>query len=157
MQLVSKYIYFAANNMVNHPLYKKSFIVGETDNLIDRQMQYNVIPKGMQRPECGNLVSMNGESNLMFPFVDTFKYTRLSNPNTKNTHDKIIHDIIKTQRPFKDLVYHLKDKNLMNTKEAFVFYMTNDFIDDISRFKEFLIENLTDFHAYTILEYKFPF
>jgi hypothetical protein len=43
----------------------------------------------------------------------------------------------------------------MNTKEAFAFYNTTDFIRDIERIKDFLIENLTSYGHYTVMEYKF--
>ena len=153
--MVSKYIYFAANNMLEHPLYRKSFILGETDDIIARQHQYNVMQKGIQQIPPGALTSCDGKGGLIFPFVDYFKLTINAVANTKNRHDTFIHDIMLHERPFTDLVYHVKDKLLMNTKEAFAFYNTSDFIRDIERIKEFLIENLTSYGYYTVMEYKF--
>lgn len=152
--MVSKYIYFAANNMIAHPLYKQSFILGETDNLLERQHQYNVMQKGIQQIQTGDIISLNGMKDLIFPFVNCFKYT-IPGQYTKNKHDTYIHNILKTERPFKDLIYHVKDKSLMNTKEAFAFYSTNDFLHDIERIKEFIIDNLTSYHSYSIIEYKY--
>ncbi len=153
--MVSKYIYFAANNMVEHPLYMKSFILGETEDINVRQHQYNVMQKGIQQIPTGTLTSIDGQDGLIFPFVDYFKLALNTVSNAKNRHDTFIHDIMLHERPFKDLVYHVKDKLLMNTKEAFAFYNTSDFIRDIERIKDFLIENLTSYGHYTVMEYKF--
>ena len=141
--------------MVEHPLYMKSFILGETDDILARQHQYNVMQKGIQQIPTGILTSVDGQDDLIFPFVDYFKLALNTFPNAKNRHDTYLHDIILHERPFKDLVYHVKDKLLMNTKEAFAFYNTSDFLRDIERIKDFLIENLTSFGHYAVMEYKF--
>lgn len=133
----------------------KSFILGETDDILIRQKQYNTMQKGIQQIPTGTLTSVDGQDGLIFPFVDYFKLTLNTLPNAKNRHDTYLHDIILHERPFKDLVYHVKDKLLMNTKEAFAFYNTSDFIRDIERIKEFLIENLTNFGHYTVMEHLF--
>lgn len=153
--MLAKYIYFAANNMVEHPLYKKSFILGETGNLIERQRKYNVMQKGIQQIPTGTLTSIDGKDGLIFPFVDYFKLTLNTAPTAKNRHDTFIHDILSHERPFKDIVYRVKDKSVMNTQEAFAFYNALDFLRDVERVKTYLIENLTSYGHYTVIEYKF--
>ena len=101
------------------------------------------------------LTSIDRQDGLIFPFVDYFKLTINAVKSTKNKHDTFLHDIILHERPFTDLVYHVKDKLLMNTKEALAFYNTSDFLRDIERIKDFLIENLTSFGHYAVMEYKF--
>ena len=140
--------------MIDHTLYNKSFILGETDDINKRQLQYNKIQKGLQKPNTGTIVSMTNEAGLIFPFVDCFKFT-LPGGYTKNKHDSQLHYILQHEKPFTDIVYHIKDKTVMNTKEAFAFYSTNDLIYDIERLKNFLIENLLSYHSYSIVEYKY--
>ncbi|MCQ2209660.1 MAG: hypothetical protein MJZ34_05160 [Paludibacteraceae bacterium] len=147
--MVTKYIYFAGNNMLNHPLYKQSFILGETDNLVLRQEQYNKLQKGVSYIECGDLMSYDNRSGLYLPFVDVFKFTLPFENYTKNKHDKYLHEILKNNRPFTDFVYHL-DKKVMNTVEGFGFYNVDDFMGEISRIKDYLIEYLTEDSFYKV-------
>lgn len=152
----AKYIYIAANNMADHPLYKKSFILGEADDLRIRQMQYNKMQKGFQKVHTGDLISMDGQDGLPFPFIDCMKFLiEVPHSNSKNRHDTVIHSMLTHEKPFTDFIYNVKDKSLMNTKEAYAFYNSYDFIRDIERIKEFIIDRLTDGSGYALTEFKY--
>ena len=132
--LLKKYIYFAVNNLKSDPLYKKAVIIGETDDLYKRESQYK--PKGIFT-ELGDVKSFDGRTDLIYPFVDFFIF-EIETTKKKNVNDKYIHEILKHEKPFTDLLYKITDHN---TKEAFRFYSESlDILYSIDKLKEYIID-----------------
>lgn len=122
-----KYIYFAGDNLLGTPYYRKAFIVGETFDLVHRQYMY-APGKGMHLPDTGDLVSYRGERGLLWPFLDYFEVPA-------GVSDRDIHRRLSTRRPFTDFVSPIRDRTNMYTREAFCLYggRLEDRVDQIKR------------------------
>lgn len=130
----TKYIYFAGDNLIDTPYYRRAVIVGETTDLVHRQHMYSP-GKGMVAPRTGDLVSYSGLKNLLWPFMDYFEAPG-------GISDKEIHELLKSVRPFKDFVYPIRDKQNMHTKEAFGFWSTVPLEEAVKQLKRLLLEYL---------------
>lgn len=129
-----KYIYFAGDNLLGTKYYRKAIIIGETADLIHRQHMYSP-GKGMAVPPCGDLVSHTGMRGLLWPFIDFF-------PAPNGWSDRRIHELLIFMRPFKDMVYPIRDPMVLHTKEAFGFYGDLPIEDTVYRLKRLLLEYL---------------
>lgn len=130
----TKYIYFAGDNLIDTPYYRRAVIVGETTDLVHRQHMYSP-GKGMVAPRTGDLVSYSGLKNLLWPFIDYFEAPG-------GISDKDIHELFKSVRPFKDFVYLIRDKRNMHTNEAFGFWSAVPLEEAVEQLKRLLLEYL---------------
>lgn len=128
----AKYIYFAGDNLIDTPYYRRAIIVGETTDLVHRQHMYSP-GKGMVSPATGDLVSYSGLKNLPWPFMDYFEAPG-------GILDKTIHELFERTRPFKDFVYPIRDMQNMHTKEAFGFWGTIPLEEAVIQLKRLLLE-----------------
>lgn len=127
-----KYIYFAGDNLLGTKYYRKAIIVGETSDLIHRQHMYSP-GKGMAVPQAGDLISYSGARGLLWPFLDYFLAP-------DGWSDRRIHDLFIYTRPFKDLVYPIRDMAVIHTKEAFGFWGRCPLEESVSRLKRLLLD-----------------
>lgn len=127
-----KYIYFAGDNLFGTKYYRKAIIVGETINLARRQHLYSP-GKGMMTPQAGDIISYTGARGLLWPFMDYF----LAPPNVS---DKYIHDLFSWMRPFKDIVYPIRDMSALHTKEGFGFWGNLPLEEAVPQLKRLLLE-----------------
>lgn len=141
---LTKYIYFAVNNITNSPYFQKSFIIGETDDIHKRQEDYQKIGKGMFYPQTGNIKNFCGKDGYMFPFVDYFLLTLDCKENAKNIHDKKIHEIMASYRPLKDLCTPIKDNVNFKSKEGFKLNYEGDILDSIQKIKSYIFDYMQD-------------